>query len=703
MTIRIRLIILTLLTVLLCLSMLLGLGWMDAYRADLFKRVDAISRIQVETNALRSQFRLHERYKDLESIERGFRIQKQLQTYLDELKPFGPDEQTYIQSLRHQNESISSLYKRMTHVHSAPQLSINQLNSHNYLLDRLDTTLLSMSEESFRLEHRALANSQQYIQQKAAIIQSMLLSLAILIAISTFLTLRLFRRRLEQIETGIQELAQGNTSCRIEAELSDEIGNLAAHFNEMTEQLEHSTVSIDQLQTEVSKRTSELEKQKHTLKRLAEQDSLTGLSNRSLFMRNLDLTIQRCRDHQTLAAIFFIDLDKFKQINDSLGHSTGDAVLVEMANRFIKSLRRSDLLARIGGDEFTVIIDQLYQQDDAAELARKLIASLEAPYEYDGHTLYLNASIGISIYPNDGTEAIELMKNADTAMYQAKKAGGNCFNFYNKGMNQHALTWLELEGDLREALKHKQLSVYYQPQFDITSNKLVGVEALARWHHPQKGLITPDKFIPLAEEKGLIQQLGTQVLEQACQQVKSWLDQGAADLLLAVNISAKQLEHQQLPQQVQSVLNKTDFPPRLLELEITESCILNDPEEAIRQLNQLKHHGLRLALDDFGTGYSSLSYLKRLPLTKLKIDKSFVDGLDEESDDYAICQAIIALGNSLKLTVIAEGVEQQDQTEILRAEGCNQVQGYLFGKPMTANEFAKRYLGLNQKYMMEEH
>ncbi|WP_415886413.1 putative bifunctional diguanylate cyclase/phosphodiesterase [Neptuniibacter sp. QD37_6] len=420
-------------------------------------------------------------------------------------------------------------------------------------------------------------------------------------------------------------------------------------------------------------------------------------------MRNLEQTIQRCHDHQTLAAIFFIDLDKFKQINDSLGHSTGDAVLVEMANRFNKTLRRSDLLARIGGDEFTVIIDPLYQLDDAAELARKLIASLETPYDYNGHSLYLNASIGISIYPNDGTEAIELMKNADTAMYQAKKTGGNSFNFYNKGMNKHALTWLELEGDLREALKLKQLSVYYQPQFEISSHELVGVEALVRWHHPKQGLITPDKFIPLAEEKGLIQQLGTQVLETACQQVKTWHDQGATDLLLAVNISAKQLEHQQLPQQVQSVLNKTGFPPQLLELEITESCVLNDPEEAIQQLTQLKHFGLRLALDDFGTGYSSLSYLKRLPLTKLKIDKSFVDGLDEESDDYSICQAIIALGNSLKLTVIAEGVEQQDQIDILTTEGCDQIQGFLFGQPMAAHEFEQQYLNLHQRCELEEH
>lgn len=702
MTIRTRLIILTLLTLLLCLSMFVGLGWMDTHRKSLFQRVDAISRIQVETNALRSQFRLHERYKDLESIERGFEIQKRLQNYLNELEPFGPDEQTYIQSLRHQNESISLLYKRMINVHRSAELSVNQLNSHNYLMDRLDTTLLSMSEESFRLEQKALANSQQYIEHKAAIIQSLLLSLAILIAIATFLTLRLFRRRLEQIETGIQELAQGNTHCRIEAEHSDEIGSLAAHFNEMTEQLEHSTVSIDQLQTEVNKRTSELQKQKQTLKRLAEQDSLTGLSNRSLFMRNLNHTIQRCRDNQNLAAIFFIDLDKFKQINDSLGHSTGDAVLIEMANRFNKTLRRSDLLARIGGDEFTVIIDQLYQLDDAAELARKLITSLEAPYEHEGHTLYLNASIGISIYPNDGNEANELMKNADTAMYQAKKAGGNCFSFYNKGMNQHALTWLELEGDLREALKHRQLCVYYQPQFEIATHKLVGVEALVRWHHPKQGLITPDKFISLAEEKGLIQQLGTQVLEQACQQVKAWLDQGATDLLLAVNVSAKQLEHQQLPQQVQSVLNKTGFPPQLLELEITESCVLHDPEEAIVQLNQLKKYGLRLALDDFGTGYSSLSYLKRLPLTKLKIDKSFVDGLESETDDYAICQAIIALGNSLKLTVIAEGVEQQDQIDILKTEGCNQVQGYLLGKPMTANEFEKQYLSLHKSFEVAE-
>lgn len=693
MKIRTRLLLLTFLSGVLSLTILSGLFWLDKQQDLLFQHIENINHIQIQTNILRSQFRVHERYHDIDSIHQAIASQTQLKTLLDKLQANPTSEKTYINSMLRLSESLESLYTRMlsTHQDDVQLTDRHKDNSHHYLMDRLDNTILSMSEDSFKLAHHALKSSRKKSQKSATIMQILLISLTLIIVLSALQTSRLFRDRLKQLEMGIHKLARGELNHTI-AVTQDEIGQLAQHFNQMTHKLRASTISVDQLQLEVDKRTSELEQQKETLKQLAEHDSLTGLSNRNVFMQNLETALKHCEDKQNSAAIFFIDLDQFKHINDSLGHSVGDAVLIEMARRFTNTLRKSDSLARIGGDEFTVIIDPIYQLDDASELAHKLITSLNAPYHYQNSTFYLHVSIGISLYPQDGKDALELMKNADAAMYQAKQAGGNRYYFYNREINKHTLELLKQESELRTALNEQQLTVYYQPQFNLATQRLLGVEALVRWQHPTKGMITPDQFIPIAEEKGLIHQLGAQVLNIACKQVKLWQEQLGYPLSLAVNVSSKQLSKQQLNETVYQALEKTQFPASSLELEITESCLLENTEDAIGKLLSLRAQGIMIALDDFGTGYSSLSYLKRLPLNKLKIDKAFIDNIASHDDDKAICKAIIALGSTLNLSVIAEGVESDMQAEVLKQEGCEQVQGYLFGKPMSAKEFSQTYL-----------
>ncbi|MCP4597996.1 EAL domain-containing protein [Neptuniibacter sp.] len=697
MKIRTRLIILTSLCILLSVSIFVGLYWLENQHAQLFKRIEDIGRIEVQTSLLRSQFHMHERYNDSDSIAKATKVQQSLHLQLNKMKFEEGQLQTYRNSLLRLNNSLSSLLTKLQEVHGADYPGHLVLESHHHLMDRLDNTILSMSEDSFKLATLAQKITKAKTHESMLFIDALLLSLTLMISLAALQTLNLFRSRLNTLETGITKVASGDTDYQIQVSDNDEIGLIAGHFNQMTQSLKESTISIDELQHEVEKRTCELEQQKEAFKELAEQDSLTGLANRTTFLGNLSSTIARCKREQSSAAVFFIDLDKFKQINDSLGHNAGDKVLIETANRFGKSLRLNDLIARIGGDEFSVIIEPLHNVHDAGELARKLIKCLNKPVKYEGRELYLNTSIGIAVYPDDGEEPLELMRNADAAMYKAKKAGGSDFHYYSKEMNQNALMWMQLEADLRLALKHKHLEVYYQPQFDIHSNSLIGIEALARWNHPEKGMIPPDQFIALAEDKGLIHELGSQVLEQACNDAKDWRSSDGIPLTLAVNISPKQLNEANLPRVIKAILDKTGFDANQLELEVTESYILQDPEDAIFKLQQLRDMNIQLALDDFGTGYSSLSYLKRLPLTKLKIDKSFVDGIVNLSEDRAISTTIIALGTSLNLVVIAEGTEEKAQIDILRKEGCHQAQGYFYGKPQSASELAANFLNNEEK------
>lgn len=694
MSISIRLITLSLLSIILTFAMFATIANHDKTRANYHERIEKVARIQLYIGILRTHFNTHERYSDLESIQNAIRQQEQLHNELLNFTQASGDEQIYLQSIHHLNTGIQYLFSDMLAAHEHKHLNELETATHFHLLDRLNNSLLSMSEDGFRLARHALLSSQKLGRQGTQYIALLLSVLALITTALALRTLMIFRVSISHLRSGIETASQGDLQHQIRMPVQNEISELADDFNNMKDHLRASMISVDSLQHEVSIRTRELEEQKEILKKIAEHDSLTGLPNRGYFLQQLKHSLNRCERNQCSAAIFFLDLDKFKQINDSLGHDIGDAVLQEMTRRFTANLRKSDFLARIGGDEFTIIAEPLPHNHDAATLAGKLLQSLQPPCEINGHTLYLHSSIGISIYPEDGRTPLELMKNADSAMYQAKQAGGDNFYFYNRAVSEAALCRIQLENDLRHALKNQELEVYYQPQFNLLSTELSGIEALVRWNHPKQGMIPPDKFISLAEEKGLIFDLGEQVIELAFTQFSRWQQEHSIGLL-AINISAMQLNRGDLAAIIEEKLRKHGLSAYSLELEITESYLIQEPEKAIRQLNELRHMGIQISVDDFGTGYSSLAYLKRLPLSRLKIDKSFVDGIVDKAEDRAICTTIIALAKSLQLKVIAEGVETAEQAHELRLEGCDQVQGYLYSKPLSSKEFEKRFLRLD--------
>ncbi|MDQ5911160.1 MAG: hypothetical protein QG599_3257 [Pseudomonadota bacterium] len=420
---------------------------------------------------------------------------------------------------------------------------------------------------------------------------------------------------------------------------------------------------------------------------LAHYDPLTGLPNRLLFSAQLQHSIDVAQRDGTTLALLLVDLDRFKDVNDSYGHSTGDVLLQQVAERLIRRLRGADAVTRLGGDEFAVLIEHLTQPQDAARLAMEIIGLLSEPWLLaNGTEVRLGASLGISLFPEHGQTAEDLLQQADAALYQAKNEGRGHFQYFSAALTQAARQRLELEARLRHALQDGQLRVYYQPQIDIASGRMVGAEALVRWQDPEQGLILPGYFIPIAEETGLITAIGAWVLRETCRQGREWLDTGFRPLTLAVNLSAHQLRHGDLMAVVLQILNDTGFPAEQLELELTESALMQHEMEAITLLQQLRGLGLRLAMDDFGTGYSSLAYLKRFPLDVLKIDKSFIDDLPQQ-DALEIAAAIIAMGHTLGLKVLAEGVETAEQLAFLQARGCDQYQGYLTSRPVPAEAF----------------
>jgi len=422
------------------------------------------------------------------------------------------------------------------------------------------------------------------------------------------------------------------------------------------------------------------------LEHQAYHDTLTNLPNRTLFQDRLQQAIVASKRNDEKFALLFIDLDQFKKINDSLGHHVGDDVLIETAKRFQKLLREEDTLSRLGGDEFTIILKNIKDERSAATVAQKLINSMKAPIEAANHTLHISASIGISIYPNDTTSQEDLIKFADTAMYKAKDEGRNNFQFYSAEMTKNAFDKVIMENSLRVAIKENQFKVYYQPQYDATSNKIVGMEALVRWFHPHVGMISPFEFIPLAEENGLIVAIDELVMQMAMKQFSQWYMQGLNPGKLALNLSMKQLADNNFMTHLLKTMKTYDFDASWLELEITEGQMMQNPEQSIKKLKRLNKLGIEIAIDDFGTGYSSLSYLKKLPLHKLKIDKSFIDDIPTDSDDVAITKAIIAIAQSLNLKLIAEGVETQEQKSFLIENDCNMIQGYLYSKPLNDSD-----------------
>ncbi len=441
--------------------------------------------------------------------------------------------------------------------------------------------------------------------------------------------------------------------------------------------------------TDISDRVAaenRLRENQNRLNQLAYHDILTDLPNRLLFQDRLEHALTKARRAGQRVALLFLDLDRFKNINDSLGHEWGDNLLCEVADRLRNCVRESDTVARLGGDEFMVILERVENLKQVAAVAQKILTRLTMPVEMQSYSLYATASIGISLFPNDGTDVESLMKCSDAAMYRAKELGRNNYQFYTADMNARAHELLLLETSLRQALERDQLVLHYQPQYDLNDMRLVGFEALVRWRHPEHGMISPADFIPLAEETGLIVPIGEWVLRTACEQNRAWQKQGLLPVRMAVNISARQFRQSGLIQQVSQTLHETGLDARWLELELTESMIMGNTENAIRTMQALNTMGVELAIDDFGSGYSSLAYLKRFPISKLKIDQSFVRDVMVDANDATIAASVIALAKSMQLEVIAEGIEDADQLAFLQKKGCHQGQGYLFSPPLPADK-----------------
>ncbi|MDP9655173.1 UNVERIFIED_ORG: diguanylate cyclase (GGDEF)-like protein/PAS domain S-box-containing protein [Pseudomonas putida] len=440
---------------------------------------------------------------------------------------------------------------------------------------------------------------------------------------------------------------------------------------------------------------SERKASEQRIHRLAYYDALTHLPNRTLFQDRLHTALQSAERQKSWVVLMFLDLDRFKPINDSLGHAAGDRMLKEMATRLLGCVDDDDTVARMGGDEFTLLLQPRANREialnRAIHVAEQILASLVKPFVLEGREFFVTASIGIALSPQDGNELSQLMKNADTAMYHAKERGKNNFQFYQADMNASALERLELESDLRHALEQNEFVLYYQPQFSGDGKRLTGAEALLRWRHPRRGLVPPGDFIPVLEELGLVVDVGDWVISEACRQLKAWHQARVRVPKVSVNISARQFSDGQLGTRIATILKETGLPPACLELELTESILMREVSEAMQILDGLKNLGLSIAVDDFGTGYSSLNYLKQFPIDVLKIDRTFVDGLPSGEQDAQIARAIIAMAHSLNLAVIAEGVETHEQLDFLREHGCDEVQGYLFGRPMPAGRFEGQF------------
>ncbi|MGE5468893.1 MAG: putative bifunctional diguanylate cyclase/phosphodiesterase, partial [Ignavibacteria bacterium] len=437
--------------------------------------------------------------------------------------------------------------------------------------------------------------------------------------------------------------------------------------------------------TDITERKQNEERLAH----MANHDALTGLPNRHLLLDRLRNAIALSQRSDEVIGLLFLDIDNFKWINDSLGHASGDRLLMAVAERLTGMVRASDTVARLGGDEFVVLLTQTGSDLEIAQIAEKVIACVARPLDLFGHEFHVTTSMGISSYPNDAQDAESLLKHADTAMYAAKNAGKNQYRYFDPAMNRAALERVELEQELRQAIKRNEFELHYQPKYCASRDSICGAEALIRWHHPKLGLVSPARFIPLAEETSLIIDIGEWAIRSACEQVVAWQRAGFNPRRIAVNLSAIQLESDSFVPAVERILKETGAPVDSLEFELTESMVLRHPERSVATLERLRRLGIRLALDDFGTGYSSLSYLKRLPVDVLKVDRSFIEGVPTSADDCQIVQMIIALAKSVHLEVVAEGIETPAQRDFLIELGCDFLQGYLIAKPMPAQQLTE--------------
>ena len=436
---------------------------------------------------------------------------------------------------------------------------------------------------------------------------------------------------------------------------------------------------------------TERKRSEEIIKHKAYYDDLTDLPNRTFFNERLEQAISKAKGKNSLIAVMFLDLDRFRTINDSLDHNTGDLLIFSVAQRLQCCMRSRDTVTRLGGDEFLIMSPDLKTDQDAVILAQKILRVMSQAFMLNGHELYVTASIGISIYPKNGDNVSTLVKNADTSMYYVKSQGRNNYKLYSSAMNAKNLEQLTMENNLHKALKQKELLLHYQPQIDLNTGQVFSAEALMRWQHPELGLISPKEFIPLAEETGLIVPIGKWLIYTACEQLKNWRKKGFYLKRIAVNMSMRQFKLTNLIETIGKTLERTGLDPNSLELELTESIIMQDPEIAVATLRELSSMGLNISIDDFGTGYSSLNYLKYLPINRLKIAPNFAAGIGKDSSDEAICKAIITLAHSLNLKVIAEGVETTEQLEFLRLHECDEVQGYLFSQPLPAEEVSRMF------------
>ncbi len=480
------------------------------------------------------------------------------------------------------------------------------------------------------------------------------------------------------------------------------VENLGKKDNLLILKKPFDTVSVRQLACALTKKwqlmqerkeftaslVSQIEDKTQQLKHQATHDYLTNLPNRVMLLDKIREAIKWSSENNKIFALLFLDLDRFKLINDSLGHAAGDTLLQEIAARTQTALQAQDILARLGGDEFVILLKDIQSTEEVIAKTNQILSLFQTPYNIEGRPLTITTSIGISLYPRDGNSADVLLRNADTSMYQAKEAGANNFKIYTTEMNKKCLEQLDKEMQIRQGLNNNEFFLVYQPQFDLTSEKLIAVEALIRWRHPQKGLILPMDFIPLTEETGLIIAMGEWALKTACKQNKAWQDAGFDPIRVAINVTAQQLKQANIVTVVKNALTESGLDPKYLELELTENIIVSSAE-IVRTIKELKKLGVAIAIDDFGTGYSSLSYLKKLPLDRLKIDGSFIQNIQSELDDEVIIRAIIAVAKNLNLEVLAEGVESHNQLEFLKKQKCDEIQGFYFSKPLSIDDMNK--------------
>jgi diguanylate cyclase (GGDEF)-like protein len=517
-------------------------------------------------------------------------------------------------------------------------------------------------------------------------------------------------KRLESLDNQLAMIGKDNDiHKRVKVSGKDEIANLSSAINRMLDTIE---ADHDQLEQRVQQRTEELRKtniqleeevsmrkstehelviHKEHLVRLAHYDYLTSLPNRVFFNEILNKALANAKRHNKTLAVIIIDLDRFKQVNDAVGHPNGDRVLKEMGARFSQLIRTGDILARLGGDEFILLLNDIDGSAFASKVADRILAACEAPIHLEGHEFFISASIGICIYPQDAESLEDLHKYADMAMYKAKHASGNNYQYYTKEMNVAAHEHTKLEAELRNAIKNQEFVLYFQPKICLKDRKIKHLEALIRWKHPRLGLVGPITFIPLAEETGLIMPIGEWAIKETCRINRAWQHAGYDPVTIAVNISPKQFRHQDVAQIISDALHESNLNPKYLEVEITETAVMDNADIAINRLRSIHAMGVRIAIDDFGTGYSSISYLKQFPVSILKIDQQFIKGLPQNQNDSSITSAVIAMGHNLGLEVVAEGVETREQLQFLADHHCDFVQGYFFSRPLPEKKIVLQF------------